>query len=349
MSKMKLLNELRKASNKLAKPLSKHGPTILAVLGTGGVIVGTVMACKASTKVKEVLEEANAEIEAVRETKVENPTKEEQKTYGKALVAVHTKRGWKLIKLYGPAAAIEILSLVSLLMAFGIVKKRYSHCLTELLTVEETFRNYRKRVVDEYGEDADTHFLTGIREMIEEAPVLDKNGNPKTDKNGEVKMVEIGKYMTCDDLERLKKMPHILVFDEDCQEFDRANPDVNYMKVIDCEKWSNTLLKLNDHVWLQHVVNDLGHPEIDNGQDDGWTYSDDNDIGENRISFGRTSDGRLITVRREDGIEVIVLKLNDEGYIRDRVFSNGSSKRSAEKLRKEMEAYHAKTLRGFDA
>lgn len=346
MSKVKVFKNLRKVAKNISKPFVKHGPTILAVTGTVGVVAGTVLACKASTKLKDVLEETKAEIEEVKATKIENPTKEEATKYTKAIVLVHTKRGWKLVKLYGLAATVEIASLLSLLMAFGIIKKRYTNCVTELLALEETFRNYRKRVVDEYGDEADTHFLTGIREVIEEAPILDKNGNPKTDKNGVVKMQEIGRYMTCDELEKLKKMPHIIVFDEEAEEFDVANPDLNYRKVHDCESWSNTCLRIDGHLWTQHIRNDLGLPETDEGQDNGWIYEDDNPIGENRVSFGRNKDGHLITVRRDDGVEVIVLKLNDEGYIRDRVFSNGSSKIFADKRKQQMAAVHAEMMRG---
>ena len=54
---------------------TKHSPEILMVAGIAGTIVGTVLACKATTKVSEIIEEKNKNIEDVH-TCLEDNTKE---------------------------------------------------------------------------------------------------------------------------------------------------------------------------------------------------------------------------------------------------------------------------------
>ena len=49
--------------NKLAIKASKKAPTVLIVGGICGITVSTVLACKATLKVNEVLEEAKTNIQ----------------------------------------------------------------------------------------------------------------------------------------------------------------------------------------------------------------------------------------------------------------------------------------------
>ena len=52
------------------------------------------------------------------------------------------------------------------------------------------YNTYRQRVIEECGEEKDVQFQNGIKEVVESVPVLNKDGSPKVDKNGEVKTVE---------------------------------------------------------------------------------------------------------------------------------------------------------------
>ena len=62
-------NTLVKTLTKVGKytkiKLWKHSPTILAVVGTGGVITAGVMACKATLKLEETVAEAHNDIQSV--------------------------------------------------------------------------------------------------------------------------------------------------------------------------------------------------------------------------------------------------------------------------------------------
>ena len=68
--------------NKLAVKASKKAPTVLVVGGICGVAVSTVLACKATLKVNEVLEEAKQNIDNVHKALEDESISEEQ--YSKA-------------------------------------------------------------------------------------------------------------------------------------------------------------------------------------------------------------------------------------------------------------------------
>ena len=50
-------NNLTRGLNRLGLKLKKHSPEILMVTGTIGVVTSAVMACKATLKVNDILEE----------------------------------------------------------------------------------------------------------------------------------------------------------------------------------------------------------------------------------------------------------------------------------------------------
>ena len=68
--------------------------------------------------------------------------------------------------------------------------KRYAGAVAALTSTENMYNTYRQRVIEECGEEKDIQFQNGIKEVVESVPVLNKDGSPKVDKNGEVKTVE---------------------------------------------------------------------------------------------------------------------------------------------------------------
>ena len=59
---------IKSAGNSLSKmtlKLQKHSPEILVVAGVIGTVVSAVMACKATTKVNDILEDSKDQIEKV--------------------------------------------------------------------------------------------------------------------------------------------------------------------------------------------------------------------------------------------------------------------------------------------
>ena len=67
MTKVELANKLTRTFHKGMFQLKKHSPEILVIGGVVGTVVAGVMACRATTKVHAILEEAKKNIDALHE------------------------------------------------------------------------------------------------------------------------------------------------------------------------------------------------------------------------------------------------------------------------------------------
>ena len=62
-----LVKTVSSSFNKMGFQLKKHSPEILVVAGIVGTVVSTVMACKATTKVSEILEDSKNIIDSIHD------------------------------------------------------------------------------------------------------------------------------------------------------------------------------------------------------------------------------------------------------------------------------------------
>ena len=117
MKNIKLPAGINRAVNKVAFKMKKHAPEILVIAGVGGTIVTTVMACKATTKIDEVLAENKEQIAKTKNYVEETgfSDKYTEKDYQKDLTVMYTQRGLKLFKLYAPAIAVGTISITAIL------------------------------------------------------------------------------------------------------------------------------------------------------------------------------------------------------------------------------------------
>ena len=65
--KNKLTNKVTRAAGRFGLKVKKHSPEILAVVGVASVVTGTVLACKATTKASQILEETKAQLDGIHE------------------------------------------------------------------------------------------------------------------------------------------------------------------------------------------------------------------------------------------------------------------------------------------
>ena len=98
--KQEIINKATRLLSSTQYQIKKHSPEILMVAGIAGTIVGTVLACKATTKVSEIIEEKNKNVEDVH-TCLEDNTKEyTEEDSKKDLTIIYAQTGVKLFKLY---------------------------------------------------------------------------------------------------------------------------------------------------------------------------------------------------------------------------------------------------------
>ena len=65
MKKTELMNSITRNINKFGLQIKKYSPEMLVAAGIVGAVTSAVMACKATTKLSEVLDESKKEIDTV--------------------------------------------------------------------------------------------------------------------------------------------------------------------------------------------------------------------------------------------------------------------------------------------
>lgn len=288
MAKTELVNKLSRTAYKVGFKLKKHSPEILAVTGTIGIVLGTVLACKATTKADAVLKEGKkhaTEIQGI----LENPELQKKyvEKYGeeftpeeckKEVIAVYTKTGIELTKLYAPAVAVIGISLSAILASNGILRNRYLATSAAYATVSQGFKDYRGRVVERFGEELDKELRYNLKAKEIETKVIDKDGNETTVKET---------VHSIEDPTRVMASTYARFFDEWCAGWDRC-AEYNLVFLKQQEQWANDKLKAQGYLYLNEVYEALGIPKTKQGQVVGWVYDEEHPIGDNYVDFGLT-------------------------------------------------------------
>ena len=284
--------------------IKKHSPEILMVAGIAGTIASTVMACKATTKVSRIIEEKNTTIEQIHTCLEDETIDYTQEDSVKDLTIVYTQTGVKLLKLYGPAIALGALSLTSIVASHHILKKRNIALAAAYAVVDKGFKQYRKNVVERFGEQLDKELRYNIKTKEVEEIVTDKNGKEKIEKKT-VNVVD----SNVSEFARF--------FDEWCPDYQK-NAEFNLMFLRKQQDWANEKLKSQGYLFLNDVYESIGIPKTRAGQVVGWLYDPKNSKhqGDNYVDFGIYDITRESCRNFVNGYEkAILLDFNVDGPI----------------------------------
>ena len=149
MNKINLPESATRKLNRILMKTKKHSPEMLVVSGIAGVVIGTVMACKATTKIDTILDNTKKDITKTKSYVDEHGYTEEytEKDYKKDLTIMYTQCALKLVKLYGPAVITSALSITAILAGHNITRKRNIALAAAYATVDQGFKDYRSRVI----------------------------------------------------------------------------------------------------------------------------------------------------------------------------------------------------------
>ena len=146
-----ILTSVNRTAHKVGLKVKKHSPEILVVIGVVGVVTSTVMACKATTKASDVIEEHKKEMDDIHFVAETKPEKYSEEDFQKDTAIVYTQTAVKLAKLYAPAVAIGAVSIACIIGSHNILTKRNAALAAAYTAVDKTFKEYRNRVVDRFG------------------------------------------------------------------------------------------------------------------------------------------------------------------------------------------------------
>lgn len=286
MKNSKFMNNMSRKLHMAGLKLRKHSPEILLVTGVVGTVASTVMACKASTKVRDILDAAKTDIEVIHESvengqivevneegnKVIKPcTEEDSKKY---LAGVYVKTGVQFAKLYAPAVTVGAVSIACILASHNIIHKRNVALTAAYATIDKNFKEYRNRVIDRFGKELDRELRFNVKPKEVEEVVVDENGNESVVKTTihVPNIDEHSEYARC--------------FDEYCTGW-RNDNEYNRKFLIQMQAWANNKLQTQGYLYLNDVYEMLGFPKSKAGQVVGWIYDKSgNGTGDNYVDFG---------------------------------------------------------------
>lgn len=249
---------------------NEHAPAILVGAGIVGFVATVVLACKATTKLDDILKESEEKIAQAEnfdpEEHLDAEYTEEDRAKDIKLIRFQTRL--KIVRNYAIPAAIGVASVASILVGFKVLNGRYLLATSAYATLEGAYNKYRDRIREKYGEAADRYGNTGIWE--DEVIVIDtETGEERTEK------------IVTSDVEPVEKVNgHVHLLGPGDYLYDRCGGDLKLIKsqlrVFQAE--DNRLYDrgeyVNENETLAKIFTKDSHHMTDVGQISGWCNRD---------------------------------------------------------------------------
>lgn len=274
-----LVNKVTRTFHKIGFKLKKHSPEILVVAGVIGTVTSAVMACKATLKVNDVIDETKETIETIHDCigkglKTADGEEYTQEVANKDLTIVYIQTGWKFAKLYGPAVLLGVASIGCMVGSNQILRKRNIALGAAFTAIDKSFKEYRGRVIEKFGKDLDRELRFNTKSKQIEETVVDENGKEST----VTKTVEIVDPNVTHSI-------YSVVFCEGNTGWTK-NAELNKVFLLQQQNYANDKLRLNGVLTLNEVYDMIGAPRTAYGQLAGWVYTEDSSVGDNFVDFG---------------------------------------------------------------
>jgi len=300
--------------------LKKYSPEILLGLGLTGMGIGTILACKATLKCEEILDE-HAEKMAMVEEAIEigevGDVEYTMEIAKKDRFIIKSETVIEFVKLYGPSVTLMGASVGCILGAHHIMSKRNVALMAAYKVVEEAFTTYRGRVVKELGEAKDSHFMYGTETIDETETIVDENGKKKKVTNQKEELIPGVKMSGFARLFEEEKPDQTGSWYGSTQWSPIHEYNLSFLNAK--EKDFNDKLIVKGFVVMNDVYEELGFPPTEAGMICGWRYKSER--GDGYISFRpRGIDGNW--AMGVDG-DAIVLDFNIDGVIFDENIARG--------------------------
>lgn len=247
----------------------KHSPTLLFGAGVVSMVGSTVLACRATLKLEEVVDKFQGDQRAATGVRELHPDQYSEQDRKRDVAIIYARGARDVVKLYGPAILVGGIGVVCLTKSQSILKERNAALTAAYVAVNKAFEHYRERVVEKYGEDEDRSFRYGS----EEIDVIDE---------------ETGKVISTIRADPGDPSGYARWFDEDSTVNYTAPPheEYNWIFLRNQQNWANDVLRARGHMILNDVYSLLGLEHTSAGAVVGWVYDRHNDVGDNYIDFG---------------------------------------------------------------
>jgi len=251
---------------------SEKAPKLLFVGGVVGMVGSTVLACRATLKLEEVLEIVEADKAKAEDVKnmveagnVPEGTTYTDKEYKKDLTIITVRGAAEVAKLYAPSVALGAVSIFALTKSHNLLQDRNVALTAAYAAVDGAYNRYRERVIDRYGAEVDEE----LRYDFEQIDEVDE---------------ETGEVVSRKAITGAPGSKYFRWYDEESSTNFSADPDTNILFLRTVQNYCNDLLKIRGHVFLNEVFSQLGLSHTEAGALVGWRWNKGS--GDDYIDFG---------------------------------------------------------------
>lgn len=304
--------------------VKNYAPELYLVGAIGTGVASAVMLAKAHKKSEEVFKDVVNDIHEIREdvarsndlsvetnekADVMDVVSNDPTNYRRRLISrreeqrlltpLYMDATRRAVILYGPAMLMGISSIALLMASHGTLRGRNRALLSALTLFERGFAEYRKRVVDEYGEEVDERFYYGADPRRITTLTKDKDGKSKKKKS--IK-------------NHIPETPSPMIYSRTFDETNRNwSPDSDmsdfFLRAVQTQM--NDTLYIQGYVMLNTVYKALGFEESPEGAVVGWSKKAP---GDDFISFGMEND-----INQRPGDNRWILDFNVNGVVFERI------------------------------
>jgi hypothetical protein len=287
-----------KAGLKLLR-LQKHSPAILFAAGTVGVVGTVVLACRATLRIDDILDEHHEMAGKMEVARDANLVEYTENDYKQDKVKLYARTGFNIVKLYGPAIGVGVASIAALSGAHVILSRRNVGLTAAYAALDRAYREYRNRVEKEVGPERERELYSGTRdrEIVEE-----------TKEGAVVKTVKTSSG----------RSPYSFLFDKVNAESWSPDPGYNQMFLRSVQGYANDKLRAHGYILLNDVLDMLGMERTKAGCVVGWVLDGGN--SDNYVDFGVFEGDTWKAIQFVNGAEKSVwLDFNVDGVIYDKL------------------------------
>lgn len=298
MKKNEIMKSVGLTFNKIGFQIQKKSPELLVAAGIAGVVVSAVMACKATIKASEAAEETKETIDEIHEA-------EDTK---KDLTTAYIQTGVKYAKLYAPAVILGAASITCIVASHRVLKKRNIALAAAYTTLDKSFKDYRGRVMERFGEQVEKEIRYNIKAKEIKKTVVDENGKKE-------KVKEVVDVPAVEGWDPSQYSPYARRFDEAHPQWTK-NHEMNLYYLKARQAQATDMLKARGHLFLNEVYDMLGFPRTKAGAVVGWLFDPKHpELGDPYVDFGmyEIHEGDSF----EDYLKSYILDFNVVGDITD--------------------------------
>ena len=289
---MNVISVVKNVGARVAVKLADNAPTILVVTGTAAMALGAVLAVKQTAGADDILDDHKERMKAIVERRKRAEEKKEYypvETQRLDTVKEFFKTGGKFVKLYSPAIIAEIVGATMIFTGHHILAQRHLAAVASYAAAQKSYDDYRERIIEEYGEEADAKALTGMHK--ESVTTMDENGGETvTDYDNAIDPESVDQFSVLyDDMYSTSWTP---------------NAVTNMAQIKAVEEYYNNIFEARKFIRYEDVLRDLGiwdrlpieKQKIFVGK--GWVWG----CGDNHISLGIFDVNKPMTDARKEFI-----------------------------------------------